>query len=591
MRLFLLFLLFIPQLSFGKTGNKAVNKSNVKIESYELLGDKGYAFGQILSNPSLRFAAQDTIYPKKFNAYWLRITIPADPGSSGENYFYISPDFAVKLYYRDALSKKWKTNSNGLIHPSGKRHLMMYSRTDPNKSNVLYALMDVRELEQKTDKFLPIIRKNEVTKFDTKENDLFMAWLITCIIILLYLFYISFDYAVLKERAHLYYLLILFGGLIYTTSFHKFFNLFTDFRFCRIEVISFTSYYYFDLNSLLNRLSLALITISYVQLTRRFLGTTSSLPKMDNLLRWCLLLCVAEYGISLSFTLFTPYYLDSKLISISNILLIITIILIFVTSVYSYRSGNKNARLFLVANSLPLLIIIGCAIYLNLFFYNPYTMMVLPQLGILSFAFTFSIALAVRTRYIRKELEEKELQTIILATENEKIQLQHDLMNAKSKEIEAELALEKAELEILQLKMDYQQRELFSSTLNISQKNEMLQQLKKEIDALTAKISPNEHTSNIKSLFSNHILQESNWETFKLHFEQVHPHFFEKLSEQHPGLTQNEIRLCAYLHLKLSNKEIAALQNIDPASVKRAKIRLKHKMNLGESDDLFDSMN
>lgn len=76
---------------------------------------------------------------------------------------------------------------------------------------------------------------------------------------------------------------------------------------------------------------------------------------------------------------------------------------------------------------------------------------------------------------------------------------------------------------------------------------------------------------------------DANWSTFKLHFEQVHPHFFEDLQASHPNLTKNEVRLYAYFHIKLSTKEIASLLNIDPASVRQAKSRLYKKMSVNNS--------
>jgi len=51
-------------------------------------------------------------------------------------------------------------------------------------------------------------------------------------------------------------------------------------------------------------------------------------------------------------------------------------------------------------------------------------------------------------------------------------------------------------------------------------------------------------------------------------------------SDRENGLTAYEIRLCAYLHLQLSGKEIATLLNIDPPSVRKAKMRLKKKMEV-----------
>ena len=81
-----------------------------------------------------------------------------------------------------------------------------------------------------------------------------------------------------------------------------------------------------------------------------------------------------------------------------------------------------------------------------------------------------------------------------------------------------------------------------------------------------------------KSTLQDNLHLDTDWNKFRIHFEQVHPNFFEELQSKYPTLTQNEQRLCAYFHINLSTKEIATLLNIDPASVRRAKTRLVKKM-------------
>ncbi|MCB0427487.1 MAG: hypothetical protein KDD16_09310, partial [Mangrovimonas sp.] len=56
----------------------------------------------------------------------------------------------------------------------------------------------------------------------------------------------------------------------------------------------------------------------------------------------------------------------------------------------------------------------------------------------------------------------------------------------------------------------------------------------------------------------------------------------------HPDLTSNDLRLCAYLRLNLTSKEIAPLLNISPKSVEVKRYRLRKKMNLPHEDSLTD---
>ncbi|MGN1245479.1 MAG: tetratricopeptide repeat protein [Muribaculaceae bacterium] len=73
---------------------------------------------------------------------------------------------------------------------------------------------------------------------------------------------------------------------------------------------------------------------------------------------------------------------------------------------------------------------------------------------------------------------------------------------------------------------------------------------------------------------------------FKVYFEQVHPNFFVCLRELHPQLTQIDIRLCAFLYLGLSTKEIAAITCKEVRSVETARLRLRKKLALAPGSDL-----
>lgn len=84
-----------------------------------------------------------------------------------------------------------------------------------------------------------------------------------------------------------------------------------------------------------------------------------------------------------------------------------------------------------------------------------------------------------------------------------------------------------------------------------------------------------------KSLGSN-----SEFDLMKLHFEEVHPNFYDELLKHSSLLTAKDLRLAAFLRMSLNNKEIAYLLNISHAGIKKAIQRLRKKLNLGPKDDL-----
>jgi hypothetical protein len=139
---------------------------------------------------------------------------------------------------------------------------------------------------------------------------------------------------------------------------------------------------------------------------------------------------------------------------------------------------------------------------------------------------------------------------------------------------------EKNRNDVLRQKLEANERELVGNSLYIHQKNKLLADLRYQIKDI-GQLYPNaKHPvlKSIESALNDNRYLDSEWDKFKLHFEQVHPDFFEKIGVLHPNLTNNEMRLYAYFHIKLSTKEIAALLNIEPASVRQAKARLNKKM-------------
>lgn len=150
------------------------------------------------------------------------------------------------------------------------------------------------------------------------------------------------------------------------------------------------------------------------------------------------------------------------------------------------------------------------------------------------------------------------------------------------------LELSAREKELLQQQIEGKERELSSSALFDFQKNELLNNLLKELERLDV-VTNRLYAPDIKKI-SRQIKGASDldksWNNFKLHFDEVHPGFFDDFHKKFPSLTNNEQRTCAYLRIGLGNKEIALLTNVESGSVRKALTRLKKKLNLGIDQDL-----
>jgi len=154
----------------------------------------------------------------------------------------------------------------------------------------------------------------------------------------------------------------------------------------------------------------------------------------------------------------------------------------------------------------------------------------------------------------------------------------------KMKNLEAEQEIIKLRNEKLEQEMANKNRELAVSTMSLIKKNEFLTSIKD-------KLEQSEDSSKVKSVIQTidkDISEEDNWKFFKKAFSNADKDFFKKVKNKHPELTSNDLKLCAYLRLNLSSKEIAPLLNISVKSVEIKRYRLRKKMNLDRETNLTD---
>ena len=78
----------------------------------------------------------------------------------------------------------------------------------------------------------------------------------------------------------------------------------------------------------------------------------------------------------------------------------------------------------------------------------------------------------------------------------------------------------------------------------------------------------------------------SNWEQFAAHFDEINNDFVKKLKTKFPNLTSTDLKVCTYLQLKLASKEIAQLMNITIRGVEISRYRLRKKLQLSPGQTL-----
>lgn len=160
------------------------------------------------------------------------------------------------------------------------------------------------------------------------------------------------------------------------------------------------------------------------------------------------------------------------------------------------------------------------------------------------------------------------------------------LKEIESQELSGQLENEKELKRLQEEKTEQKIRELTSYSLLLANKNNVLKAVKE-----TAVKAKEENDGNgfdkIKRLIDTNLNMDNDyWEQFVGHFVQVAPHFFDNLKQHCPHLTPNEIKLCAYIRIGLSSKQIATLLSVSQESVNKNRYRLRKKLNLEKDVDL-----
>jgi PAS domain S-box-containing protein len=160
-------------------------------------------------------------------------------------------------------------------------------------------------------------------------------------------------------------------------------------------------------------------------------------------------------------------------------------------------------------------------------------------------------------------------------------------------EMEAVKELEIRTKQRLQNQLNIKDRELVSFLLQLSQKNELLTKVANQLKI----IKPNLNDKNLKQIQQFLGMLEENaatpldWNMVENQLEKLHPGFFSRLLQKHPVISIKDKKLCAYLRLGLSSKEISGLQNITTKSVEIARIRLRKKLKISGKIRLVNYLN
>lgn len=143
----------------------------------------------------------------------------------------------------------------------------------------------------------------------------------------------------------------------------------------------------------------------------------------------------------------------------------------------------------------------------------------------------------------------------------------------------------------LENELDIKSNELMLTMRYLIQKNEILTELKSEIDALKEQSAkyPVKYIKNLEKIIDQGLdTQTESWKSAMNNLKLSEQGFFRRLKEKHPELTPNDLRLCSYLRMNFTSKEIAHLLNISGRGVEIGRYRLRKKMNLPHDVNLSE---
>ncbi len=171
-------------------------------------------------------------------------------------------------------------------------------------------------------------------------------------------------------------------------------------------------------------------------------------------------------------------------------------------------------------------------------------------------------------------------------------------------ENERKIAIERAERkaemveiqnEQLQTELKRKSSELASSTMNQIHQNDILQKLDMDMANLSESVRREDkkaqvthQIADIRNSLQEYLNQDDGWSKFEENFNLVYDDLMVKLTTRFTSLKLNDRKLCAYLRMGLSSKEMASLLNMSERSIETARYRLRKKLNLEAGDNLTE---
>jgi DNA-directed RNA polymerase specialized sigma24 family protein len=213
---------------------------------------------------------------------------------------------------------------------------------------------------------------------------------------------------------------------------------------------------------------------------------------------------------------------------------------------------------------------------------------VLPSWYNTSLAYVFYVFMLVGLLVIFNALQKRKLnhQRRIYEEKQEQINIQYQLEREKN-----EKEIIKLQNEKLTTEMVFKNKELADTSMHLVERSDALLKVKDELQKLYKKSNENHDIKKALQLVHDIEKNNLNWENFATHFDEINNDFLKHLKSKFPKLTPSDLKVCTYLQLNLSSKEIAQLLNISLRGVEISRYRLRKKLDLLPEQTLVEFLN
>ncbi|MBT4957609.1 MAG: tetratricopeptide repeat protein [Candidatus Marinimicrobia bacterium] len=153
------------------------------------------------------------------------------------------------------------------------------------------------------------------------------------------------------------------------------------------------------------------------------------------------------------------------------------------------------------------------------------------------------------------------------------------------------LKAERKEREILDLnqKIELKNKELTSKAMIMAERQEALLKIFEEIDGIR-KAHGGIMSPEFRKLYSDlqeQLSSDSQWDEFEKWFTEVQGDFFDHLRQKAPKLSSKELKISAFIKLRMSTKEIASLMRLTPKTIENHRWTIRKKIGLKKGDNLI----